>query len=127
MLEILTLSSSALLAGALLMMIICRLLMLWQQDRSMRSVWFLAMYAGWFGLFLAQALNALTSVVSGLNALVFVLLVICTGYEWRDFITFQRKKNHKVDKAVTLRELANDDQIVAQLEATTDKDGEMPK
>lgn len=118
--EILSLSSSAIVAGALVMMIFCRLLMLWQQDRTWRAVWFLAMYASLLALFVAQAVNAPVGVVNGLNALLFVVLSVCTGYEWRDFREVQRKKNIQAVEPVTLRDLAEDDGTVAKLEAVTE-------
>ena len=90
--EILRLSSLIIINGILLMMILCRGLMLWQQGYTWRGGWILLMYACLFGLFSARVLMLPIQLIVGAYVCLIVALAVCTIYEWNDLIAFQHRR-----------------------------------
>lgn len=92
-----------LLAGFAFLNATCRVLVLWQKERSGRAVAFLLVHTSLFLLFLLFSIYArmtplvpvkiFLSVTTGGYLLLAVALLFGGYYEWRDLVAFLRKKD----------------------------------
>lgn len=113
------------LTGLLLMLILCRLLTLWQDrsSRTWRNGWFACMYLSFFVLSAARSINLSLPWVATSYMLLVLFLFPCVWCDWWNFIGFLRAKNTKFmagedgAQLMTLDKLASDD-VHAVLDAT---------
>lgn len=110
--------------GFLLMIVLCRALMFWQNKsgRTYRSLWFALFYVFLSILFLGRSANVPPALLVPAYFLFFLVLFPCLYCEWRDFFIYQKNKNATLkDEAtpelMTLDKLASDD-VHAVLDAT---------
>lgn len=92
--------------GLLLMIVLCRALMFWQNKsgRTYRNLWFALFYVFLSILFLGRSAGLPLVLLVSAYFLFFLVLFPCLYCEWRDFFIYQKNKNATLqDKATPER------------------------
>lgn len=113
------------LTGLLLMLLLVRLLTLWQDRsrRTWRNIWFVLMYLSFFILCAARSLNLPLLWVAISYMFLVLFFIPCVWCDWWNFIQFLQTKNTKFvaegadAQLMTLDKLASND-VHAVLDAT---------